>query len=141
MRPDTRITRKATRREARHEAEYRHRPTRRQLEQQLAAETEAMLARQAHIDEAWTLPVLLLGMPGVTITTLGDTAPAYDQSALLQRCANCGTATEPLPVMVIDWRTDRLCQPCADSYYWSPDLWDREPATGTLHGRVLYRHK
>lgn len=48
--------------------------TRRQRERDLSAQTEAFLAREAHLarPEASMLPVLLLGCPGVDVITLTD---------------------------------------------------------------------
>lgn len=63
--------------------------------------------------------------------------PVYDQGTLARRCANCGTVQQPLVTVVMDWRTDMLCQSCTDSYDWPPAIWERERRS-TL---VTYRHK
>lgn len=46
--------------------------TMRQQGQALADSTEALLARQAHIDQAWTLPFEVGGIPGITTMELGS---------------------------------------------------------------------
>lgn len=73
MRPqDGRVWRKNARRQKHSERELRQQPTQRQRAIQLITEAEDVLARQAHIDQAWDLPFLIAGTPGVTIMTLGD---------------------------------------------------------------------
>jgi hypothetical protein len=51
-------------------------------------------------------------------------------------CANCGTTERPLVVHALDWRPDKLCQDCADSFDWS-DWTDN----GVANGIQRYVHK
>jgi hypothetical protein len=48
-------------------------------------------------------------------------------------CGNCGNRENATTTTVIDWRTERLCDPCVTSYDWAD--WNLDPATNT------YTHK
>lgn len=74
MQPAAGIRRKGLRRPAKRSAEPSYyapaRLTRRQREHAAVDEATELAARQAHIDEAWQLPLLLLGCDNVTIISL-----------------------------------------------------------------------
>lgn len=48
------------------------------------------------------------------------------------RCAVCGTANGAV-TLVIDWRTDLMCDPCVSRYDWQD--WTFDPILN------IYRHK
>jgi hypothetical protein len=76
MQPATRTRRKDGRRSGRRSAEpCYYTPALRTVRQRaddLIAEAEAEAVTQAHIDQAWDLPFLVAGLPGVTIVSLGE---------------------------------------------------------------------
>ena len=54
-----------------------------------------------------------------------------------RRCANCGRTEEdsgkPITTIVIDWRTELLCDGCIARYDWSD--WTFDPVLN------IYRHR
>lgn len=56
---------------------------------------------------------------------------------ITKRCANCGTAENPdrapITTIVIDWRTDLMCDPCVTSFDWSQ--WEFDPILNVYRRR------
>jgi hypothetical protein len=50
-----------------------------------------------------------------------------------ERCGNCGSRNRPASTVVIDWRTELMCDRCVATFDWSD--WEFDPVLNAYFRR------